>query len=81
VGVVQPPLPSHTEGLVRIPLAHNVPAHIALAPGYVHAVRVVPSQLPRQVSVVPAQAVLVPCGTPVTALHLPGFAVVAHASH
>ena len=28
VGIVQPPLPSHTEAAVRMPLAHVVPAHV-----------------------------------------------------
>jgi hypothetical protein len=33
VGVVQPPLPSHTDAAVRTPLAHTGPAHIPLEPG------------------------------------------------
>ncbi|HET6147111.1 MAG TPA: hypothetical protein VFH68_06230 [Polyangia bacterium] len=57
----------HTDAVVPIALAHAAELHTAKAPGYVHAERSVPLQVPRQV--VPVQAGRVPRGVPVTGTH------------
>jgi hypothetical protein len=81
VGVPHAPDPSHPAALVATPLVQEGALHVVLAPGYAHAVRPLPSQLPPHVVPLPAHAARVPTGAPVAAPHVPIDPATLHASH
>ena len=79
VAAVQAPAPLQTDAVVPIAFAQLAAVHTVALPGYKHALRNVPSQVPRHV--VPAQAARVPRGPPITGTHWPTFPASAQASH
>jgi hypothetical protein len=65
------PAPSHTAGLVIVPLLHDIARHVVSEPGILH-VALVPSQVPVQLPLPPHAAWPV-FGAPETYPHVPGM--------
>ena len=76
----QAPLPSQPAPSVAVPPVQLAARHDVPVPGYVQAVRFVPSQEPPQVAPAPAHAVCPVRGAAVTGVHVPLVAASAHAS-
>jgi hypothetical protein len=82
VTVVQPPAPLQTDAATDNPSVLQVAAaHVVVAPGYVQAVVVTPSQRPAQPAWVPVQPARVPRGAPATGVHMPTLFGSLQASH
>ncbi len=76
----QAPEPLQLAADVATPAAQPGPAHSVVAPGNVHAARLVPSHAPAQTPV-PVHAVRDPTGAPVAGEQVPSRPGTLHASH
>jgi hypothetical protein len=84
VGVAagQAPMPSQVAAVTAAPIAQPAMRHAVVVSGYVHAIGLVPLQVPVHASPAPpVQAVRVPCGAPVFAWHRPSAPETSQASH
>jgi hypothetical protein len=80
IAAVQAPALLHTVAEVAVPLVHDAAVQVVAPSGNVHFVPSVPPQLPLH-GAVPAQAVRVARGVPVTGVHLPTWVVSLQLSH
>jgi hypothetical protein len=79
----QLPKPSHVAAPEMIPFAQVAERHCTVEPGNpLHVFCTIPSHCPIPHGLAPlGHAVLVPCGAPVTAVHVPTEFVTSHAAH
>ena len=77
----QLPAPSQVAERVAVPLVQSAARHSTLPPGYAHAARCTPLQVPPQAEPSSAHDGRVPTGAPVTSVQVPSDPETLHASH